>query len=79
MNTFFRNNDGIKIGTSDINIHKAMKVPVDILKKGSCLLYFNQKMHVRYNFKIIYDYHFLINLSQKLQFLKDLLSRYIKF
>ena len=46
MNTLFKNNYEIKRRICDKNIHKAMKIPVDIHPKKGSLSQFNQKMHL---------------------------------
>ena len=67
INTLFENYDKIKRRGRDINIHKAMQITVEIYQKRiSCLLMFNQKMHVNWNLQIIYGYHYLINISMTL-------------
>ena len=67
MNTLFENNDERKRSICDRNIHKAMQIPVNIIKKNKIsLLHFNQKTHVNFNFQNVYGYHSLIKLSTKL-------------
>ena len=75
MNVFFKNNTGRKIRKYDRKIHKAKIIPVEIYQTmKSSLLQFNQKEHVKWNFGVIYGYHLLINLSQKLWFLNTYFS-----
>ena len=47
MNILIKTKDERKISRCDRNIHKAMRIPVDIHQKiKNSLLHFNQKMHV---------------------------------
>ena len=64
MNMLFKTKDEIKRRICDGNIHKAMRIPVDIHERNkSSLLQFNQKMYVNWNLQIIYGYRFLTNHS----------------
>ena len=50
MNMLFKTKDEIKRRRCYINIHKAMRLPVEIHEKNkNSLLQFNQKMHVNWN------------------------------
>ena len=71
MNTLFDNINGIKISRRDKNTHKDMQIPVDIYQiNKKVFVIVKSKTHVNFNLKIIYGYHFLINLSQTSWFLK---------
>ena len=58
------NTDERKTRRGEHNLHKAMQILVDSYQRiKNSLLQLNQNTHVNWNFQIIYDYHFLINLS----------------
>ena len=69
MNKSFKNNDERKRKICDKSIHKGMRIPVDIHhnnKKFSVTV--QPKIHVYWNFQIIYGYRFLTNHSWKFYF-----------